>query len=618
LTDASFPTTTRLHAIWGLGQLAANDPKALATVVPLLDDPDMHVRANAVRVLGDRRYQDALQPLIARLQDGDSQVRLLAAVALGKLGDKTAFGPLVEMIRANTSDDPWLRHGGVMGLLGMNDVDAVLKLATDASPVVRISALLVLRRLADPRVALFLNDADLRIVTEAARAIQNVPIEAADSDLAKLAGKFAAASAVLPDALSRRILYANFRLGAEDNARALVALASGPALSPAVRAEAIAELSEWSAPSPRDRVNGAWRALPPRDPSIVKAAVSEAVPALLSAAPADLQGKVVDLITKVGAPADDATFLAWVQDENRPDSARVAAFRLLATRYKNDPKRESVPENDPRLVALSAALESKSPALRSAAWDVSADFTPEMVLPELKSMLLDAKVTSIERQAALATLARLGSPEADAIIAEQLGRLAKGKAAEDIRLDIYEAAQKRATPTMKETLAEIDAGASAAGPNATGMKPAEAFTLVGGDAEKGRAAFVGHLSAQCLRCHKIGTVGGDAGPALTDVGKRLTREELRQSLLDPSAKIAKGFESVSLTLVDGRVVAGVIKEETPEKLTLTTPDGKTLSIDPQDVEDRSKAVSLMPAMGQHLTPREVRDLIEYLSEQGRQ
>src|SRR5262245_13294360 len=48
--------------------------------------------------------------------------------------------------------------------------------------------------------------------------------------------------------------------------------------------------------------------------------------------------------------------------------------------------------------------------------------------------------------------------------------------------------------------------------------------------------------AGCLGCHKIGTEGGAIGPDLTHVGGRLSSALIRESILTPDAKIARGFE----------------------------------------------------------------------------
>ena len=73
-----------------------------------------------------------------------------------------------------------------MGLVGIEGRRRLRLAAGDSSPAVRMGVLLALRRLEDPAVAEFLSDADPSLVLEAARAINDVPIDAAMPRLAAL------------------------------------------------------------------------------------------------------------------------------------------------------------------------------------------------------------------------------------------------------------------------------------------------------------------------------------------------------------------------------------------------------------------------------------------------
>jgi len=48
--------------------------------------------------------------------------------------------------------------------------------------------------------------------------------------------------------------------------------------------------------------------------------------------------------------------------------------------------------------------------------------------------------------------------------------------------------------------------------------------------------------AGCIGCHKIDGEGGAIGPDLTHVGSRLSGNLIRESILNPDAKVAKGYE----------------------------------------------------------------------------
>jgi cytochrome c oxidase subunit 2 len=49
----------------------------------------------------------------------------------------------------------------------------------------------------------------------------------------------------------------------------------------------------------------------------------------------------------------------------------------------------------------------------------------------------------------------------------------------------------------------------------------------------------------CVACHKLGAEGGAVGPDLTHIGSRANANYIRESILDPGAKIAKGYEPMA-------------------------------------------------------------------------
>ena len=86
-------------------------------------------------------------------------------------------------------------------------------------------------------------------------------------------------------------------------------------------------------------------------------------------------------------------------------------------------------------------------------------------------------------------------------------------------------------------------------------------TLTGGNADKGSDVFHNHQGAQCTRCHTIWEWGGDAGPVLKGVGERLSRQQILESLVVPSAAYSPGYGVFSLEMRDGEAVAGIVASE---------------------------------------------------------
>ena len=77
------------------------------------------------------------------------------------------------------------------------------------------------------------------------------------------------------------------------------------------------------------------------------------------------------------------------------------------------------------------------------------------------------------------------------------------------------------------------------------------------DRSHGRALF----ARTCAKCHTLFDDGGKIGPDLTG-SQRINPEYVLTKVLDPNAVVAKDYQMTVFTLNDGRVVNGIVKEET--------------------------------------------------------
>jgi len=252
--DSAYPLA-RLHGIWGIGQLARRDRAQAALLIPLLDDRDAEVRAQAARTLGDVGYAEAADRLVGLLGDGAPRVRFFAAEALGRLRHRPAMAALVAMLAANNDADPLLRHAGSLALTGLGDATGLRALAGHSSRAVRLAAVVSLRRLRQPVVADFLGDGDERVVAEAARAIND---EGGLVDALPALAQVVDRPGVTSEAILRRAINANVRVGTSEARLRLAAFAARTDLAATVRTEALAALATWDAPSRFDRVDGSY------------------------------------------------------------------------------------------------------------------------------------------------------------------------------------------------------------------------------------------------------------------------------------------------------------------------------------------------------------------------
>ncbi|MEJ1972809.1 MAG: HEAT repeat domain-containing protein [Lacunisphaera sp.] len=230
---ASDNILARRHAVWGLGQIARHQPKALVALRPLLTSPDAEVRAQAASVLGDLRDAASAEALVKALADSAPRVKFFAAQALGKLKYAAATPALLAEVRANNNADAYLRHAFVMGLVGCATPAELVATAQDDSGAARLAAVLALRRRHDAGVTAFLADADRAIVREAVEAINDAPIASAYPAIAAFVAK-----PVDDEPIMLRALNATFRLGGGEQAAALAAFAARDG-SPVLRAEAL-------------------------------------------------------------------------------------------------------------------------------------------------------------------------------------------------------------------------------------------------------------------------------------------------------------------------------------------------------------------------------------------
>jgi len=351
-------------------------------------------------------------------------------------------------------------------------------------------------------------------------------------------------------------------------------------------------------------VTGFWNPIAARDPSTVRDVVQSSASKLLAAAPANLLVNVTKLLTALNVKTDDQAFAALLADTSRSSDVRPAGLHLLENR-----KYEQLSE------IIDTLLVSDSAELRAEARDLLAS-RDEARATSIFSKLLDDQNSEVtEKQRAIASLARLKSPGAGQTLDDWADRLGMGKVPASLQLDLIEAFTASPSASREAAMRRFNASPDESGPLA-----AYRVALTGGNAKRGHDIFVGHVSAQCIRCHKIDGHGGTAGPDLSKPAspeRKLDRLHFLESIVLPNAKIAKGFGTVTIVLDSGKVVAGKIKTEDEKTLTLVTPQNRTIRIDRGNIDEQTAPTSAMPEMTKNLTVREIRDLVEYLSTLGK-
>lgn len=583
----------RVNAIWGISQFARQDKKHTAVLVPLLKDSDPEIRAQAARWIGDVRYAEAGDALLPLLKDEYSRARFFAAEALGRIAYEPAINPIIELLRANNDEDAYIRHAGSLALARIGKPAPVVALSSDPSRAVRIAAVVALRRMKEPGIAVFLGDKDEYVVTEAARAINDdLSIEGALPAL----GDLLATTNFTSEALLRRAINANLRTGSDKALQNLIGYAAREGTPTAMRAEAIAALSTWPKPSVVDRVDGRYRGEITRDPAAVRNQSASTLVALASNKEFAIRLAAVKAAGKLRIDkASDALF-ARLKTDSQPE-VRSEALQALAAL------------NAPRISdAIKLALTDKEKSVRVTGLDLLGKLDiPKELMVSLLGDVIRTK-TPEEKQAALITLGKLPLANTQPVLEQLLTTYAGGKLPAEVHLELAEAIDSTHSAPLIARYKSISKKLS---PDS--LTAAYKGSLLGGDADRGRNIFFAHQTAQCLRCHSYDDMGGTAGPRLNGVAKRLTREQILEALVNPSARLAPGFGNVTLELKNGKKVSGILQGEKATELAVKVGDKPDTVIRKDQVVKRTDAASSMPPMPFLLNKKEIRDLVSFLS-----
>lgn len=307
------------------------------------------------------------------------------------------------------------------------------------------------------------------------------------------------------------------------------------------------------------------------------------------------------LAASCGSRAAGQRILQLIADTKMPTATRVALVQALGQMGE--------PSCVPHLLALLSLEEAHDveiAALRAvAAFDD--DRIPARILAEYSRY--SDKLKGICRQVlfsrpgwALAFLSKIDQGQFDA----------KQVPVDDLRsLDVFHDSQldalvrkhwgKITRGTPEEKLADV-------------RRYNNDLRAAGGSPKAGRAIFKEH----CGKCHKLFGEGETIGPDLT-TANRQDRQYLLTSIVDPSSFIRVEYLSVQIVTDDGRVLSGLVTQQTSSQLTLVDSQAQTMTIAASAIEEMVPSpISQMPEdMLKKLTPQQLRDLFAYLESNGK-
>jgi len=129
--------------------------------------------------------------------------------------------------------------------------------------------------------------------------------------------------------------------------------------------------------------------------------------------------------------------------------------------------------------------------------------------------------------------------------------------------------------------------------------------------------------ANCVGCHKMDGIGNIFGPDLTKLDAKLQVLDILKELLEPSLRINEKYQSYTFVLESGKVVTGLVLEETADKVKLIENPlvkAEAIELKKADIAERQKSTSSIMPKGllDRFSREEILDLIAYVAARGNQ
>jgi len=579
----------RRNAVWAATRI--DGPEARAAAREALNDADETVRQVAVHSASVRRDGEALPRLAALLRGPSAQNRRAAAEALGRLGDPSTVPAL--LAAAADPTDRALEHALTYALIEIGDPKATAAGLAAASPKARRAALVALDQMDGGGLVPGQVAPGLASTDPADREIASWIVGRHPDWAAALAGSFKdrlAGAAKLDEPGRAELTGQLARFAREKDVQdVLAATLTDPSASPEARRIALRALAGSGVKEvPKGWVDGVAAALADGPKGVLVldgVAAARALPLTRDRAEA-----VARSLHAIGGAAD------------APVALRLDAFAAY-------------PGGLPKVDAatfdfLRAQLDPENPiAVRTGAADIlaRATLTPEQLLA-LTETVKAAGPLEVDR-----LLTAFEQTTDDTIGTKLVAALKQSSALGSLRVDMLKPRlDKFGTPVR--TLAEdVYAGLNVDAAKQKARLEALLPTLTDGDVRRGQAVFNG-AKAGCITCHAVGYVGGQVGPDLTRIGQVRNERDLLESILFPSLSFVRSFEPVTVATKAGKVVNGLLKQDSADEVVLTVNATEHAHIPRAEIEEmRPGTVSVMPAgLDQQLSRQELADLLAFL------
>jgi putative heme-binding domain-containing protein len=136
-----------------------------------------------------------------------------------------------------------------------------------------------------------------------------------------------------------------------------------------------------------------------------------------------------------------------------------------------------------------------------------------------------------------------------------------------------------------------------------------------GDSARGKEIFFKSAGLQCANCHRIAGVGNLLGPDLSDIGKKYTRAQILESILEPSKFIDPKYVAYLVETTDGKLFNGLLATKNDKEVVLKLAGDKEIRFQADKIASLvPQQKSLMPELLlRDVTLEQAADLLEFLA-----
>ncbi len=572
----------RRQAVWALCRL--RHPSANELLRVALHDDHSDVRRSAAHSLATLRDLQCGSDMQQLLTSGDETEQRLAATALGRIADATAIPAIISAL--GKRPERFLEHACILALIRIGDTETTALALNSDSSYVRRSVLIALDQmgsstLSREQVLPLLNTDDRELQLSALNVIAKHPDWSGSIADLLLSWLTDSSSNAVPTTMIKKTLTAFVR---QTDVQQLIAEKLVDAHTSRVNKKMLLEtladcqLDAW--PEHWDRPIRQLLRSP--DEALLTQTLTTIFQANIDSFDSDVRQVCAD-----GKCTEEARVAGYRVLAQHHGELNDTAVRLLVTRLGNDVS---------PLDRMTAAATLGAAALSSTQLAWVAELMPSCGPLELP-ILLDAFGKCQDERLGQQVLQAVGESQGfSSLSATQLEKTFENFS-DSLRSQVegLVARLKVGEAEQAERLARIERELSA------------------GDSVAGRQVFFGSKAA-CSACHRVQQQGGEIGPNLSEIARIRGTRDLLESILFPSATLARDFETYTLLTTQGSVVTGLIQGETADAVHLRTAQRQEVHVSRNEIEEMSRSnVSIMPqGLDTIISRTELSDLIAYL------